>query len=108
MGKHRASCQTNLQGFPDKRLEWQYPKEKGQNPEADKHPRISAQAEASRIVDQQDHDLGERKSVRAAGLGLALKVPLEHEFWDASTHDLQGFTALNTLNTPPTLHKLQN
>lgn len=65
-------------------------------------------------MDQQDHDLGERQSVRgsgrAAGLSLDLKVPLEHVSWDASTHDLLGFTALNTecLNIPPTLCKFQN
>lgn len=98
----------HLQGFPDEGLEWQNPTEKGQCQEAAEHPRVSAQAEASCIVDQQDHDLGERKPVRAAELGLALKRPLEHVSWDASTHDLLGFTALNTLNTPPTLHKLQN
>lgn len=36
------------------------------------------------------------------------KRALEHVSWDASTHDLLGVTALNTLSTPPTLNKLQN
>lgn len=70
-------ARPNLQGSPDERLEWQYPTEQGQCPEAEKYPRVSAQAEASCIMDPQDQQLEERKPVRgsgrAAGPGLGSK-----------------------------------